>query len=90
MTRMTAEEVFEEVEWLREAGLHPAVIAAQIGRSPMALEKLARRYGRMDIHAFFDAEAKRTTKEWRASWRRREREKRQAEKASAETKETAA
>lgn len=57
MAKLTAAEVFEEVDWLRECGMHPAVVAAQLGRTAVALEKLGRVHGRPDIYAFFKDEA---------------------------------
>jgi hypothetical protein len=55
--RMTPHEVVEEVEWLAASGMHPAQMAAAIGRSASAIEKLARNIDRKDIAALFYAEA---------------------------------
>jgi hypothetical protein len=70
---MSADEVFAEVEWLREADMHPAMIATQIGRNPAALEQLARRHGREDIAALFWSEVIRSRAAERSAAKKRKR-----------------
>jgi hypothetical protein len=53
-TRMTADEVLAEVDWLLNSGLHPDHIAKQIGRSLVAIETMARHHNRPDISRIFN------------------------------------
>lgn len=78
MSKLPAEEVFAEVEWLRDGGMHPAQIATQIGRTASSLEKLARNHGRADLSTVFNAEAMRSQKVWQAEYKARMRAKKRA------------
>ena len=51
--RMTAAEVFEEVDWFLAAGVSPDLIAQELRRTATSLEKLAERNGRADLKAMF-------------------------------------
>lgn len=81
--RMTGEEVIAEVEWLLGGAVSPLLIPSLLGRSPEAIHKMMRDYGREDLAAPFSTQvweikAARTTEEQAARIRARKRLERQA------------
>jgi hypothetical protein len=54
---MTGAEVLDEVEWLLDGGMHPKVIAAQLGRKVTSIHKLAWKHGNERVHAAFTQRA---------------------------------
>lgn len=46
---MTVPERLDEAEWLLNGGVHPTVVAAQLGVPLRSLERTANRYGRADL-----------------------------------------
>jgi hypothetical protein len=51
--RMSADEVLAEVDWFLAFDVHPALIAQELRRTPSAIEKMARKYGRRDLSSVF-------------------------------------
>lgn len=50
---MTGEEVVAEAAWLLDGGVHPLLVAEQLGKKPTALYQAARRAGRADVMSAF-------------------------------------
>lgn len=40
--KMTAAEVMAEIEWFLDGGVHPLLIAQELGRNPAAIERMSR------------------------------------------------
>ena len=57
MTTPPAAQVFEDCDWLLSNGVDPVHVAQQLGRTVVALEKLARRNDRLDLARVFGAVA---------------------------------
>lgn len=53
MTRLSAAELFAEMDWLFSQGMTPWEVASATGRSVNALEKFGYRNGRPDLGALF-------------------------------------
>ena len=49
--------LLDEVQWLLEGGMHPALIVTAVGKSVYAIAVAAERAGRADIARPFRAEA---------------------------------
>ena len=75
MTRMSAVEVLDEVEWLLDGGVHPLMVCQVMNRKANSIEKAAARLGRDRVRVAFSAVAKqeREARE-RAALKRAERE----------------
>jgi hypothetical protein len=56
---MTAKEITDEVEWLSEAGMHPAQMVLSIGRAAGTIAKVCVSQGRPDLASPFYAEVSR-------------------------------
>jgi hypothetical protein len=54
---MTGTEVLDEVEWLLDGGMHPTVIAQQLGRKVGSIHKLAWQHGRDRVREAFTQSA---------------------------------
>jgi hypothetical protein len=46
---MKSEDLLEEYEWFREAGIHPMVIVETLGKQPEAVVRAFQRMGRYDL-----------------------------------------
>lgn len=67
---MTGAEKLDELQWLLDAGVHPAHAAAQLGAKVGSLETLANRHGRAELSATLKAAALRADAvppHWRAA-----------------------
>ena len=57
--KMTGREVLAEVQWLLDGGVHPELIAQQLGRSVEAINRMARRHRQLEIARVFNQAARR-------------------------------
>lgn len=55
--KRSAEVLLEDVRWLLDQGVHPALIAKQMGMSARGIHKAAWRHGDLDVQTAFAPEA---------------------------------